>query len=217
MHRGICNQWCLKGTLSIMILALYIFNFLFNFSKSVFTDLKSTETRTYTVYFQSKDVGTLTVKKITEEKNISYSLQSNVKINFLTDYNIDESISEEFNNGKLNTSNHSRKVNKDIKADNKITWVSTKYVVTDCGKKCKDITNKITATAVSIYFFEPGNDLDVYSQNYKSVVKMKKNKASEFQMNLPENKKATYKYVAGKVHTVESSTLFGAVKFVLKP
>lgn len=201
----------------MMILALYLFDLLFNFTNSVLADLKSTETRTYVVYFQSKDVGTLTVKKITEGKNISYSLESNVKINFITDYNIVESISDEFNNGKLNESKHSRLVNKDVKADNKIIWASTKYVVTDCGKKCKDITDKITATAVSIYFLEPTNDVDVYSQNYKSVVKMKKNKTSEFQMNLPENKKATYKYVAGKVHTVESNTLFGSVKFVLKP
>lgn len=175
----------------------------------------SVVTRKYSIYYESKKIGNLTATKTTSGKTTSYKLESDVDINLVVNYKIIEKINEEFKDDKLHNSAHTRHINSELKADNKIVRNGAAYELSHGGKKGGTIKEWIKITALTIYFKEPTDSQMVYSQNHQQLVNMKKTETGKYTLHLPHNKKAYYQYVAGQLKILESETNFGKVKFVL--
>ena len=172
-------------------------------------------TRKYSIYYDAKKIGNLTATKTTVGKNTTYKLDSDVDINLVVNYKIIEKINEEFKDDKLHNSSHTRHINSELKAENKIVRNGTAYEMSSGGKKGGTIKEWIKTTALTIYFKEPTDSLMVYSQNHQQLVNMKKTETGKYTLHLPHNKKAYYQYSGGQLKILESETNFGKVKFVL--
>jgi hypothetical protein len=169
----------------------------------------------YSVFYQSKKIGTLTASKTVKGKVVNYALISDVKVNVVKDYLIVEKINEEFKEDKLHSSIHTRHVNAVLKANNKAVRTGNYYKVSSDNKHVDSLTQWILHTTLTLYFKEPTDKQIVYSQNYQKLIAIKKVKDGVYELPLPNGKKATYHYTAGKLKMLESSSFFGDVQFVL--
>lgn len=171
-------------------------------------------TKNYSVYFESKKIGTLKVTKKTNGKNCTYNLVSDVLFNVVINYRIKEVINDEFREDKLHASTHTRHINDESKADNKIKRVGNVYELTSNGKKGQDIAEWIKQTALSIYFKEPEGGDRIYSQNHQQLITLSKLSEGQYELIQPGNRKTIYQYNSGELKLLESVTSFGHVKFV---
>lgn len=169
----------------------------------------------YAVYYEAKKVGSLSANRSVKGNVINYSLSSNVKVNVVKEYNIIEKINEEFKEDKLQSSIHTRHVNSAEKANNKAIRYKTCYKLTG-DKHTDSLSAWILQTTLTLYFHEPTDKQEIYSQNYRKLITIKKVKEGLYELPLPNGKKAKYHYKAGKLIMLESSSFFGDVKFVLE-
>lgn len=173
----------------------------------------SNETTTYSVYHNSKKVGTVTTTKTVSNKKTTYSLLSDVKIDLIIDINIVEQITDVFESDQLNNSNHSRKINTVEKVNNTASWNGKLYQLAKNGKQGTTIAEKIKTTVMSLYYSEPADQAKVYSQNAQKVCTVKKQQPHIYDLELPDGKTTRYKYSSGKLYAVESNTTWGKVSF----
>lgn len=171
------------------------------------------ETTSYSVYHNSKKVGTVTTTKVINDKKITYSLLSDVKIDLIIDISIVEQITDVFESDQLNNSSHSRKINTVEKVNNTASWNGKLYQLAKNGKQGNTITEKIKTTVMSLYYSEPADLTKVYSQNAQQVCTIKKRQAHIYDLQLPDGKTTRYKYSSGKLYAVESNTSWGKVSF----
>lgn len=167
----------------------------------------------YTVYHNSQKVGTVTTNKTVTNNQTTYSLYSEVNIDMIIDIKIIEQITDVFESERLHTSTHSRKINSVEKANNKATWNGSMYLISKNGKQEKTIKDKINATVMSLYYKEPADQSKIYSQNSQQICTVKKQPDHAYDLQLPEGKTTRYKYIGGKLFSVESNTTWGKVTF----
>lgn len=171
---------------------------------------------TYGVYYESRKIGTLSASKVVKGKSVHYSLVSDVKVNVVKEYFIVEKIIEEFKDDKLHSSLHTRHVNSALKANNKALRCDNCYKLTSDDKPKDSVKQWISHTALTLYFKEPTDKQQIYSQNYQKMIAIKKTKDGVYELPLPNNKKTVYHYFGGKLKMLESNSFFGAIKFVLE-
>ncbi len=169
---------------------------------------------TFLVYKGSEQVGTLHVSELVELSRTTYTLTSDVNIDLIIEFNIEETIKDIFENGRLLSSVHTRYVNETLRANNTANHIDGKYKLVDVDASVKYLKEKIEVTVLSLYFQEPRPDQLVYSENFQQMVKLRQEGNHTYSIALPNGNTTTYRYREGKMQSVTSQTRFGEIKFV---
>mgnify|MGYP007000749134 CR=1 FL=1 len=177
---------------------------------------KDTTHLKFDVVHNGDSVGSLLIEQRIHGNQTTYTLTSNVSVQFLFEFLVEEQIIDVFNEGVLEHSSHQRHVNGVLKATHALTRKADKYQVVDKDNHFHQIQDKILATVVSIYFDEPLQVEKVYSQNYRKLLQLEKTGAGCYQIHLPNGTSSKYRYRLGVLTEVETNTHIGTIKFINK-
>ena len=164
---------------------------------------------------QNKDIiGWLKLNKSDSANSSVIKFSSEIKKRLIILFTIIEQQESLFQNGILTYSHVYRKVNDNVKINKQTTHTGDHYLV----KKEKTATplmiNNIGYNQLSLYFYEPGDIKEVYSDNYERYLKLEK-AGGQYILKLPDGNKTTYYYSNGICTKVKVEQSLFTVEFVL--
>jgi len=168
------------------------------------------------VVHNGDSVGTLLIEQNIQGSQTTYTLTSQVSVDFLFGFLVEEQIVDVFQEGVLVRSSHQRHVNGVLKANHALTRKGEDYHVVDEDNRLRQLHGDILATVVSIYFHEPQQTTWVYSQNYRKLLQMEKAGEGCYRIQLPNGTTSRYRYQSGTLSEVETNTYVGTLKFINK-
>jgi hypothetical protein len=168
----------------------------------------------FLVYKGADRIGTLRITQLIESDRVTYTLVSDVSIDLLVEFNIEETITDVFENGYLQSSDHTRYVNETLRASNTLVRSDSVYKITDSDASIKYLKEGIQASVLSLYFHEPVSGQLAYSENFRELIKLKEVAAHTYSVELPNGTMTTYYYRNARMQSVVSQTRFGTIKFV---
>jgi hypothetical protein len=165
----------------------------------------------FIVLRNEQEVGTLMVNQMQDGITTTYTLTSTVRIQALLTLHIRESIVNEFENDVLISSIHTREINDFNSIDRVVIRSGDQYV-------CKDETlthldSPITFSIVSLYFQEPRNRKEIYSESFREIISLDLIKPGSYSLRLPNQNITAYHYENGILMRVEAHTKWGLVTF----
>jgi hypothetical protein len=197
----------------MMRCALYIFFGLILLSFHSTTGEK--KITNYIVYLDDKPVGKLMTSQYLDKGNTYYHLSSEVNVNYLIDVEIKEMIEETFVRNCLNKSTHTRYINGSLKENNNLYWNGNEYISPESDSEPGPLKEVITGTTLSVYFEEPKNMSQLYSQSKRKLLPLYYDGQGTYTLQLTDEKQTFFKYAAGKLIQVDSESFWGKVKFAL--
>jgi len=172
--------------------------------------------RNYSVIWRGKEVGSLKATSQTQPQGQFYSTDSDMKIQMLLSFHIQSNITNIFSNSQLKDAQVHRFVNKKKKLTSTTHFNENHYEL----KKDKDnvvkMKNNIPATVTWLYFNEPVEKTEIYSETFLTFLKFKQIAASVYETTLPDGDIMTYTYRSGVLQRVEIESGYGEFVFKLK-
>lgn len=168
----------------------------------------------FLVYKGADQIGKLHIIQLIEPNRITYTLTSDVSIDLIVEFNIEETIKDVFEKGHLQSSVHTRYVNGTLKEKNTLDKVDNGYKLMDRDGSEKHLKQVIKGSVLSLYFVEPIFDRLVYSENFQQLVELQKTASHTYSVKLPNGSVTTYSYKDSKMDSVVSQTRFGVIKFL---
>jgi hypothetical protein len=173
------------------------------------------QTLKYKVVQNNNVIGWLKLEKRDSVNTSVITFSSEIKKRFLLLFTIIETQEVFFQNGVMMHSHVYRKVNSDVKVNKRTTYAGNHYEVTK-GKSSTQVNlGNITYNQLSLYFFEPVNIKQVYSDNYERYLKIEKTGTEFYTMELPEGNKNYYYYKNGICSKVKVEQSLFTVEFLL--
>ncbi len=173
------------------------------------------EIANYIVYLDEKPVGKLMTSQYIDDGNTHYHLSSEVYVNYIVDVEIKELIEETFVQKCLNKSTHTRFINGSLKENNNLYWNGYEYISPESETEPGSIKEIITGTTLSVYFEEPKNKSQLYSQSKRKLLPLYYDGNNTYTLQLTDEKQTFFKYASGKLIEVDSESFWGRVKFKL--
>lgn len=173
------------------------------------------QTRIYEIRFSNSPIGTLEVKQESTSIARRISIKSRVTMKILSRMEVD--IYAEFRNNSLYESKAIRNQSKNGSDDKETLTIKTDkgYNVTRKGEMVKLLPGPITYTVGDLYFDEPKDQKQVYSETLGVFLPVRFTKDKRYELTLPDGKKSWYKYEKGKMTEVEFQTALGKAYFKL--
>lgn len=181
---------------------------------AVFGSFKKTQQFQLKVMKGNELIGFIHTAEVVQNNKAAYFLQSNVDVNVLVKVNIAESISDVFEANQLTHSVHTRHINGKLKAGNTLKKQTSGYELTTYNNHVTHLNGLITYSVLSLYYHEPAQGDQVYSQSFGIVVGVQKVGPGKYCLELPNGYTTTYTYDKGLLQTVETQTKWGVVLFV---
>ena len=175
------------------------------------------ETLHYDVVKDNKKVGYFQIGRATANNEVVIRSESTVRVSMLFTIEVIDKMYAVFRNNILHTATIYRTLNGNVRVNNLTQWQNGKYALST-----KDDMNKgafvhtIRFTTVSLYFEEPFNLTEVYSEKFQRMVSVKSIGLHKYQLTLPDGNTAKYTYVNGLCSEVEAQTDWALIKFVFK-
>jgi hypothetical protein len=167
---------------------------------------------TMEVYRNGERVGVLQTSKSLNSEKSFYELKSDVEINKLVTVKISESLSNQYESGKLLSASHQRKVNGIHQSNVQLKYDNNKYV-THNGKVVEQAGTWIGASILSLYHKEPIGLEGVYSESHGVWLKVSRVGNGVYHVSLPNQQSAIYHYNKGELVKVVSATKWGEIIF----
>lgn len=171
-------------------------------------------TLNFLVFKGADQIGTLAISQLIESNRITYTLTSDVSIDLIVEFNIEETIKDVFEKGYLKSSTHTRYVNETLRASNTLIRLDSVYKITDSDATVKYVKEDIQVSILSLYFDEPISGQLVYSESFRDLVKLTKVTNHTYSVELPNGNVTTYYYKDNRMQSVVSQTRFGTIKFL---
>jgi hypothetical protein len=124
------------------------------------------ESRYFNIFIENEIVGKLEVRKITTGNHVFYSSKTSLLKDFNSNIALDYMAS--FNGGIMQHSLLKASVNSNIKLNTRTSRVKNKYLVYKQGQKVNEINESITHGTIQLYFEEPNNVTQCYSEHFGS-------------------------------------------------
>ena len=194
-----------------------IFCFLF-FLFNAFGVSLLAETLHYDVVKDNKKVGYFQIGRATATNNdVVIRSESTVRVSMLFTIEVIDKMYAVFRNNLLHTATIYRTLNGNVRVNNLTQWQNGKYALsTKDEKNSGAFTQAIRFTTVSLYFDEPLNLTEVYSEKFQRMVNVKSIGIHKYQLTLPDGNTAKYTYVNGQCSEVEAKTDWAVIRFVFK-
>ena len=208
-----------KGIMMIKNSTMKLLSFLLISSGLLISVIGKAQTNTYDVIVAGRTIGSLKVFD-NEAKNDTetHRIESDFKVLF---YKGKYATKTDFVQGKLVSAVSAHHVNGDLKEKTQ-TKTSTKslYEIWFSGEDGDDKPKKvfnapINNTVTSLYYKEPVNVTQVYSERYGQMCKIKKLSEGNYGVDLPDGKQGIYTYKNGQCKEVKTDLAGFKLRIVL--
>lgn len=175
------------------------------------------ETLHYDVVKDNKKVGYFQIGRATTNNEVVIRSESTVRVSMLFTIEVIDKMYAVFRNNILHTATIYRTLNGNVRVNNLTQWQNGKYALSTKDEKNNGaFAQTIRFTTVSLYFEEPFNLTEVYSEKFQRMVSVKSIGLHKYQLTLPDGNTAKYTYVNGFCSEVEAQTDWAVIKFVFK-
>jgi len=169
----------------------------------------------YKVVQNGNNIGWLKLQKNDSAETSVIRFDSEVKKRILFLISIIEKQEVLFQNGVMIKSYLYRKVNEDIKADKLTIYAGDHYKINKAKSSKSVMINNIRYNQLSLYFFEPVNIRQIYSDNFECLLTIEKKNKGCYQMKLPDGNTNYYYYTNGICSKVKVEHSLFSVDFIL--
>ena len=170
---------------------------------------------TYTVVHDKKPVGQINISRTTQIDITTINFESNVVVNMLVSIKVYDKMDVVFKGNQMIKSYLYRTLNGRVKVKNAAMWNGKLYTQTDKDDEKSIISHLIYFTTASLYFEEPINHKQVYSEKFQKMIPVKSAGAKRYLLDLPNGNKVYYSYRDGVCCLVEAETDWANLQFVI--
>ena len=169
----------------------------------------------YKVMYKGEEIGRLKMEKIDSVNTSLLKLNSEIKKRIIILFSVIEKEEALFENGVLLSSFLYRRVNENVKANQRTSYAGNYYFVRK-EKSSKDVMiDGIRYNQLSLYFSEPENIKQFYSDNYLCLINIEKINNHVYKIKLPDNNTNYYQYSEGVCTKVILDHKLFKIEFVL--
>jgi len=168
----------------------------------------------FNVIKKESNIGFINVEKRSTNETTTYIINS--KINAKVVFNF-IAIGKEKSIYKSDTLIYSsvyRKLNSKVKLDQSLAYHSGKYILSNRNKKERLYFNVINRNLVTLYFFEPKGISEVYSDKYKTMLKIDTIGNGMYKIIFPDKSLNIYHYEYGRCIMIEVEGPFFKVSLI---
>lgn len=169
----------------------------------------------YKVVQGGKEIGWISLKKNTSGQNSTIFLVSEVKKRIIFEMSVNETMESEFKNALLIKSTCLRKINGEITANKQLIYNGKSYELIEDGKRKLLSIMPISNNLLTIYFQEPINIGQVYSDNFQCILNIEKKSKGEYKISLPDGNENYYYYTNGVCSRVIVNHPLYSIEFIL--
>ncbi|HSN61051.1 MAG TPA: DUF6134 family protein [Ferruginibacter sp.] len=161
------------------------------------------------------NIGWLKLEKNMEGNRSSFVLTSEVKTRIIFLINVSSKETAIFENGQLLFSSQFRKANGSTKLNKQTKLVGDKYEVVENGGKESLDHSFIGINLLSLYFREPKDIDQVYSDNHECFIKIIKTNDGGYKVKLPDGNSNCYYYKDGICTKIKIEHTFFSANIIL--
>ena len=172
--------------------------------------------RNYKVMRKGSEIGWVTLLKQTDSSTATISLESEIKTKFIFTFSSAAKEVSEFRYGRLWHSYFYRKVNGNVKADRNTQLSGNSYEVNERSGKTTLNLLPVTFNTLCMYFQEPVNLKQVYSDNQQSFLDIRKEPDGAYTINFPDGSTNSFYYSSGVCYKVKVESTFYSAVLLLK-
>jgi hypothetical protein len=179
--------------------------------------LVSVKTPSETIYAATrngKNIGWLKTTQFQSGNETWLTTESQLVVDILISFTAKAKTFNRYMGTVLTEASVYRTLNGRKKLDNDIRFVDGRYHVSG-NDDAPPITKAIRRTVTFLYFNEPLNFTEVFSEVYLIYLVVKKVGESTYTTLLPDGGSMTYSYQMGKLVNIDAKTSYGAVSFRL--
>lgn len=202
IHRTVLCRKSIFPLLSIMILCLQI-NPLFG------------QRLEYDVVKGDKNVGYMIAEKITKGDSVFYYIESETSIKMLLTFTVNYTLEELYVDGKLIKGTAESKLNGNSRTKSRVWIRDNEYVVEVNGYEEDYSASHIDYSVPELYFSEPGERGDTFSQQFAEDLIIKKDGSHEYTL-YSEDGRNTHTYKNGICTHVKLNRTYASFYFQLK-
>lgn len=170
---------------------------------------------TYDVVKNHKVVGQLYAWRNTVNETVGYKTESSVKVDIIFSIKVYSLVEGVFSKGQLTEGKILRKVNGNEKANAHIVWSKDKYFIREPDKTF-EFKPRIYYSTACLMHQEPVNVTQVFSENYKKFLPLRKIAPNKYELKLPDGNTNYYLYQSGICTEAKVSTNLATVYFRLR-
>ena len=172
------------------------------------------KTLNYKIVQSNKVIGWMKLEKNDSLNTSLITLNSTATKRFVFLFTVVESQQTFFTDGIVTKSYIYRRINNDVKVNRNTIYADNYYKISN-GRAFKQGKPAITYNQLSLYFFEPLNISEVYSDNYEQYLKIEKNGDQNYLIKFPDGNRNSYYYTHGICSKVRVEQKFFTAEFIL--
>ena len=185
-----------------MIMRLIISSFLF-LVISVFTNVLA-QNASFTIYQGKKKLGTITTNKVVDGTKSTYVVNSDVVYYIFKKFHRVSKMQATYQNGVLQSSIAKAFTNDKIEEEGVTTRKSGHYQCKEMGKEKESINeSEIRYSISSLYFEEPVNRTNVYSERFLNFGTIEHTGNHVYKVTLNGSSVNYYKYKNGQLDSID--------------
>jgi lipopolysaccharide export LptBFGC system permease protein LptF len=169
----------------------------------------------YKIIQGGREVGFLHIQKKDSANSSLIKMESEAKRRIIFLITIYEWQETQLINNRIKYSYIYRKINGDVKSNKTIVKTVNGYEIRKKEAIIKTDFDSITHNQLSLYFEEPVNYFEVYSDQYQSMVKVKKNGTDGYKIDLPDGNTNYYYYKNNTCTRIKLEHSFFSAEFIL--
>jgi hypothetical protein len=197
------------------VIVLVMLVILLFFTITAFCQQPQTRTLKYAVMRNGNEVGWINLSKFDLDNRTIITLTSEVSVRMIFKFTAKANEQAEFMNGRLVHSYIYRKMNGNVKADKHTRFTGSNYEVEESsGKKLLDV-KMVTYNMDCLYFQEPVDITQVYSDNFQQFVPILKNPEGYYKIKFPDGNSNFYYYKNGVCSAIHINHTWYSADIVL--
>lgn len=170
----------------------------------------------YDVLYKGDSIGGMKLHLKSDGVNSSIKMNSNVEVRFIVSNTIKMQEESYYQNNKLIFSNAKRIVNGTTKQHTQTKAASDYYHTINKGKTNILQVPSITYNLLMLYFKEPTNISEVYSDSFQCFLKIEKIAPHHFRLKLPNDDQTEYFFENGICERILINSTFFKVEMRLR-
>ncbi len=171
----------------------------------------------YKVIQGSNELGWLKLEKIDSANTSFLQSDSQVKKRIIFLFTIIEHQEAYFLDEVMMKSYIFRKINDDIKENKHTVYGNNYYTVNNKKSVERVLLGSIYHNQLSLYFLEPVNLKQIYSDSYQRLLNIEKETNHVYKINFPDGNVNHYYYTNGICSKVKVERSLFTIEFILKP
>ena len=173
------------------------------------------KTLNYKIVQNNKVIGWMKLEKNDSLNTSLITLNSTATKRFVFLFTLVESQQTFFTNGIVTRSYIYRRINDDVKVNRSTIYADNYYKISNGSAFKQSKPANITYNQLSLYFFEPLNIREVYSDNYEQYLKIERNGDQNYLVKFPDGNRNSYYYTHGICSKVRVEQKFFTAEFIL--